>query len=185
MRSKSIISLILCAVMLLCMLVSCDIGGKDAATTSGEGTTDAPKDSVSDTVPESTEPETDNRGFPNDNLPDKRFNDVVSILTWSNQIAYEFDSDKETGEPIKDVVFYRKRHLKDTYGIELDVKLVDCSPENTKAFLLALSAMMNESSGSYDVVGAPMFVAGSAASKGIFEDLTDRSHAPYVDLSKP
>lgn len=185
MRSKSIISLILCAVMLLCMLVSCDIGGKDAATTSGDGTTDAPKDSVSDTVPESTEPGTDNRGFPNDNLPDKRFNDVVSILTWSNQIAYEFDSDKETGEPIKDVVFYRKRHLKDTYGIELDVKLVDCSPENTKAFLLALSAMMNESSGSYDVVGAPMFVAGSAASKGIFEDLTDRSHAPYVDLSKP
>ena len=96
MRSKSIISLILCAVMLLCMLVSCDLGGKDAATTSGDSTTDAPKDSVSDTVPESTEPETDNRGFPNDNLPDKRFNDVVSILTWSNQIAYEFDSDKDT-----------------------------------------------------------------------------------------
>ena len=185
MRSKSIISLILCAVMLLCMLVSCDLGGKDAATTSGDGTTDAPKDSVSDTVPESTESETDGRGFPNDALPNKKFNDVVGILTWSNQIAYEFDSDKETGNPIYDQVFYRKRYLKDKYGIELDIKLVDCTPDNTKTFMLALSAMMNESSGSYDVVGAPMFVAGSAASKGIFEDLTDRTYAPYVNLSKP
>ena len=51
--------------------------------------------------------------------------------------------------------------------------------------MLALSAMQNENGDNYDAVGAPMFVAGSAASRGLFEDLTNKSYAPYVDLSKP
>lgn len=184
MKFTKVLALALCLMMVLSVLVACADGGKDEQTSGNNEVTQAPG-SESVTVGDTT-PETDERGYLKDSLPDKVFDEQFRLFTWSNQTGWEFDSDGETGEPVKDQIYYRKQHLKDKYGIEIVLTKENGDWGHRDSFVKMVEANMQETGeNAHHAVGCYFAVSGAMTVKGFFEDLSDKDYAPYIDLSKP
>ena len=184
MKFTRFFALFLCLMTVLSVLAACADGGKEDQTSGNNEVTQAPGSN------EVTEGETtqayDERGYLKDDLPDRIFDDEFKLFTWSNQTMWEFDAEKETGNPLYDQVYYRKQHLKDKYGISFAMTKENGDWDHKDSFIKIVEANMNETGdNAYDLIGTYFAISGSMTIKGFFEDLSDKDYAPYVNLSKP
>ena len=179
MKFTRMLSLLLCLVMALTLLVACTDGGRDDVTTDNGDVTQAPDESTTVEATETVDPTASA-------LPDRVFNDVFRLFTWSNQTVYEFDSDSESGKPIEDQIFYRKQYLKEKYGITIALTKENGDWDHKDSFVKMVEINQNETGDNvYDSVGCYFALSGAMSVKGLFDDLSDKEYAPYIDLSKP
>ena len=184
MKFTKVLALVLCLMMVLSVLVACAEGGKEEQTSGNNEVTQAP--GSGDVTDGETAPDTDERGYLKDSLPEKVFDDEFKIFSWSNQKGWEFDQHQETGEPTKDIVYYRNQHLVDKYGITIAPTYENGDWDHKDSFVKMVEASMQETGdNAYDAVACYFAVSGAMTVKGFFEDLSDKQFAPYIDLSKP
>jgi len=192
MKNKMrILSLLLVFVMLFTVLVACsDKTDEGAGGTSAAGTTEAGGtaggDDPNGTTAGDTGPVTDENGYEVDNLPDMKWDDELNLFSWQNLLHLEFEAEGETGEPINDEVFRRKARLKDKYGITFNVSSRQGHWEERANFIKAVEANQSEyDDAAYDILGYYFAISGEMTVKGFFDDLSDESLFPYLDLEKP
>lgn len=166
---KRILSLVLCALMLASMLVSC---GGDPAVTTGAPVTEAP---------ETTEPAND---IPE--LPDPETLDITGefhILVSGNMAMNDFQSESDEGTAVEIAIFRRNETLKAKYGVEItnkDVTKFGSTNGSGTGFVEAYTDYM-AGDGLYDAALIGTYDVATLAYNGIIHDLND---IPHIDLSK-
>jgi hypothetical protein len=166
-------AIILCLSMIAAMFSACvKKGNKDESS------------SKTDTTTSTTDNLYDDNGFLLDSLPnDLKYNNKdFTLFTWSNQTVWEWSSDPQSGDLIKDSLYLRMLNVEERMGVKLVIEQRPGEWENRVAFIQALEASVSTQAGEYDLVGQYTAAAGIGTMKKLYTDL---KAVDYLDLEKP
>ncbi|MBP5173918.1 MAG: extracellular solute-binding protein [Clostridia bacterium] len=177
----SVASVILCAVLLSGILVSCSQPAGPEETTPSVLDTTVPEEDIT-TLPSNV----DENGYLLDDLPELDYGKKeFTIFTWSNQTMWEWaETDTTTGDIIKDALFTRQAKTEDRLKVKIEIVKQPGEWENRNSFIDAVynntSAGINDDS--FDLIGQYTPAMGIGAVRGCYTDL---SEIKYLDLEKP
>ncbi len=180
---KKIIAIVIMLVTVLSMAVSCVTEQPPEETKSGDQSSDPNGTTAFETSENGYR--VDDQGYEYSELPDKKFDDIISVFSWSSQLDYEFNADGITGTAIRDVVYERNKYLSDNYGITIQVSSAPGAWGQKDDFIKKVEVNQSETGDdAWDAIGYYSALSGSMAVRGFFEDLADKEKAPYLDFNR-
>lgn len=180
---KNVISLLLCAMIILTLVVSlgsCSKGdGEDNGTTTSPAYVDAPAD---------TAPDGDNVDQPttaganeSDDLGDVRFNGYTYDILSRELTAYEVESSEISGDLVGDAVHTRNVTIEDRFGVNVNVIKKPGNWDNRDSFMATVTNSIMGGTHDYDLVMTHSAYIVNLALQGCGYDLYELEN---IDFSK-
>jgi hypothetical protein len=175
------VCLILVAMMILPMAVSCAETGTENETTASSAETKVPTTTEEVVV---TESPYDEEGYLKDSIPEtlKFGNEEVVVLHWNDADYEEFFAAGENGEIVNDAIYKRNCNVEDRLDIQLTFTGTAGDTNNEAPFANFLSNSISAGEKVYDIVGAYSYTAGLCAVQNLYYDMTE---VKYLDYEKP
>lgn len=181
-NAKRILSLALCALMLISALAATACGGSDPVQSTdttaspSAGETTAP-------VPETTESPYDENGYLKDDLPkDLNFKgETFHILGWKHGNP-EFDTESLTGDVINDSIYNRNQKIEDRLGVDLEFTIIDGNNAAVASFCNTVTNNVQANAQAYDAIAC---YPRSAASLAVNHMLLDLQEVEYLNFDQP
>ncbi len=158
---------LLLLISMLTSVVSC-AGGQTEETTSADDTAAAVE----------TETETEDPRNVQDEVPELDFGGAAFRSIVQESTIYDIYMEEETGDGLKDAVFYRNLAIEDRFNVVIEEALALLYNELSPRVKKSIQAGDDE----FDLVLGQMEQSGKDAQEGIFRNWYD---IPYVDFEKP
>ncbi len=175
MKLKKNLSLLLVFLMLAPTSAGC------ADNTASEAEADAATASADAAVTETeaeTEAETEDRRNMQDEVPELDFGGAAFRSIVQSSTVYDIYTAEETGDALKDSIYYRNRDIEERFKIVIEEALALSYDALSPRVKQSITAGDDE----FDLVLGQMEQSGKDAQEGIFLNWYD---IPYVDFEKP
>ncbi len=175
MKAKKTLAILLAALMLLPVMVSCaenadtpdDISGDTGEVTAAEtedelaGLTDMEK-----------------RAYLKDNLPDENYGDADFRIAYYNGAESEVSTDEENGEILNDALFKRNRTVEERFGVKIiGIGCGGCYDQPG-----VLRQTISSADDAYELCDSMVFLTGPIITDGYYLNWLNME---YNDLSQP
>ena len=177
MKKAKIICLILAALTVI-SFASCA-----SENVQSDVTTPSAQAENSDPTAVTTEGEKyDSNGYLLDDIPaDLKLNTTLKVLYWEDVENVEFFVEEESGDPIKDAIYYRNMRVEERLGVGFDWHGTPGDFSDREAFVVTATNAKNNGD-DYDIYAAYSMTTALLAHKGLCRDLRKLDG---IDFSKP